>query len=346
MVYLWPSNSSARSNLECIPCAMCGGTMVQPCTRNYSSPKFMPSGLIFTLPKTRRAARSHGSRSKGVVDALCKQFTGFCAESPVGCNHLMQQPEDSIADDSKGSCGLSDGRELLMLSLSRFYAHRENTNKLCNVVEGTCPVSLRLIDWFVTNYAKKHNTIIVREVASIPVAVSVVPASTSTAATSTPAAVVTSTPAATTSTTSTAASIAAVTRPAHFNVYLSYRSQLKAYSKQMFDPFRRRDRMNLYYEPEKYIETTLGQMNFFRWVIQNGILDYIAEHAHSIERDMIDTQRDNQDKRLHTDNIKVKVVQTDDGNTVMQHRKRRNELSKSSIKNMNHMSGSHVVTFD
>lgn len=213
---------------------------------------------------------------------------------------------EDAKDPTHGGAGLSDGRELLMLSLSRFYASRENTDKLCDVVEGTCPVSLRLIDWFVTNYAKKHNTVIVRE----------------------------------------AAAAGAAPRQAHFNVYLSYRSQLKAYSKQMFDPFRRRDRMNLYYEPDKYVETTLGQMNFFRWVIQNGILEYIAEHAHDIERDMVETQRDNQDRRLQADNIKVKVIHTQDGQTVTQHRKRRNELSKSSIKNMNYMSGSHVVTFD
>lgn len=119
--------------------------------------------------------------------------------------------------------------------------------KVMPIINGTSKYSLRLIDWFVTNYSKKHNTIITYR--------------------------------------STDNNIV------HLNVYLSYRSQLKAYSKQQFDPFRRRERILFYYERDKSVETTIGQLNFFRWVIQNHIIDYICEHAKEIEKDMVGQQK-------------------------------------------------------
>jgi hypothetical protein len=116
----------------------------------------------------------------------------------------------------------------------------------------------------------------------------------------------------------------------HFNVYLSYRSQLKAYSKQQFDPFRRRDRINFYYEKTKFIETTIGQLNFFRWVIQNNIIEYIIANMDVIEKDMVSVQK-------KTDNDVVVSKQ--------QQQKKRNELSKSFIKNMNTFVGSRTISF-
>jgi hypothetical protein len=126
---------------------------------------------------------------------------------------------------------------------------------------------------------------------------------------------------------------------------LSYRNQLKAYSKEKFDPFRRNEHILFYYENNKSIETTHGQLNFFRWVIQNDILEYIREHMTVIEQDMLITQKQNQNKKKDTDNIKVRTVQTDTG-LLVQKRKRRSQLSKSSIKNMNKMSGTMTIRFD
>ncbi len=52
-----------------------------------------------------------------------------------------------------------------------------------------------------------------------------------------------------------------------FDVRISYKSQLKAYKKKYFDPFRRKKRFNFYYTKDKFIQTTLGQLNFFKWEI-------------------------------------------------------------------------------
>ena len=192
-----------------------------------------------------------------------------------------------------------------MISLSKFYAHKSNINKFLCIVEPSLlkqesKISLRLIDWFVTNYSKKNNTIITKEKNNNII---------------------------------------------HFNVYLSYRSQLKAYSKQLFDPFRRRDRITFFFDTNKSIDTTIGQLNMFRWIIQNEILDYINLNLEDIETDMIQTQKINMNKKNNDENIKVTAIYTENG-IVYQKRKKRNQLSKSSIKNMNLFTGSRVVKFD
>ena len=36
----------------------------------------------------------------------------------------------------------------------------------------------------------------------------------------------------------------------------------------------------------KHIQTTIGQLNFFKWAIENKIIEYIDENYESIEKDM------------------------------------------------------------
>eukprot|EP00798_Chlamydomonas_sp_ICE-L_P002160 gene2159-18211_t len=145
--------------------------------------------------------------------------------------------------------------DILMLSLSQFFSTRTHIMRLVYLVEPSSAatawasstdvsnisskISLRLIDWFVTNYAKTHNVVIHSPIASLPL-----------------------------------------------YVYRQYRMQLKAYSKQQFDPFRRRDRILFHYGSEN-IETTVGQLHFFRWMIENCILEYVEEHVDEIEAGMI-----------------------------------------------------------
>jgi hypothetical protein len=194
----------------------------------------------------------------------------------------------------------SSSCDLLMLSLSKFFSVRANIERAMPIIEGKSEISLRLIDWFITNYSKKHNTIITKNVNGNVV---------------------------------------------HLNVFLSYRSQLKSYSKTYFDPFRRRDRVRFFYESETSIDTTIGQLNMFRWILANDVLDYISENKDRIEDDMVSTQKENQKKKLNQDNIKVKVVETDEG-IVTTTRKKRNELSKSVMKNMNKQDGCRILQFD
>jgi hypothetical protein len=64
-----------------------------------------------------------------------------------------------------------------------------------------------------------------------------------------------------------------------------------------FDPFRRRDRIRFFYTKDDFIDTTIGQLNLFRWILTNGILSYIYDHKGDIEEDMMQAQRDSQYKK-------------------------------------------------
>jgi|APSaa5957512493_1039668.scaffolds.fasta_scaffold14339_2 hypothetical protein len=158
--------------------------------------------------------------------------------------------------------------DLLMLSLSKFYKKKDNIETLLKLLNINSDVSLRSIDWTVTNFAKKNNIMY---------------------------------------------NINAKT----FIMYLDYKSQLKAYSKKLFDPFCRRDRILFYYneiDRTKNITTTIGQLNFFRWAIQNNILAYIQDNIQSIEKDMNNSIK----KKVH-------LVSNDDN-------KKRHELSISATR--------------
>ena len=69
-----------------------------------------------------------------------------------------------------------------------------------------------------------------------------------------------------------------------------YKGQLKAYSKLHFDMFRRHERINLPCSlvPEKSIETTVGQLNFFRWFFMRKIYEWMitGNNLKKVEEDM------------------------------------------------------------
>ena len=75
-----------------------------------------------------------------------------------------------------------------------------------------------------------------------------------------------------------------------FNVFQSYKCQLNSYQKKQFDPFKRTHKgyneFKFYITPEKYLLTTVGQLNFFKWCIENKILEYIENNISDIKNDM------------------------------------------------------------
>jgi len=83
-----------------------------------------------------------------------------------------------------------------------------------------------------------------------------------------------------------------------FHLYLEYRAQLQSYTKMYFDPFRRYERITFMLEPSKMlsIESTVGQLNFFRWALQNHVIEYIANHLHEIEESMSSFQNSEKSK--------------------------------------------------
>lgn len=173
-------------------------------------------------------------------------------------------------------------KQLLLDNLMEFYKTKENLTKMMNVINGESKISLRIVDWFVTNYAKKYYTVY-----EIPQIIHGLPSETQTV---------------------------------RFKVYNDYKLKLKAYAKKNFDPFCRWERITIPYDNDNYMETTIGQLNFFKWAIESNIIDYIHNHYQEIESDM--NIRNSTSKRLAT------IDKEDNGKT----RKKREELSISACK--------------
>jgi hypothetical protein len=106
---------------------------------------------------------------------------------------------------------------------------------------------------------------------------------------------------------------------------------LKAYSKKRFDPFCRWDRINIPYKDGTCIETTIGQLNFFKWALENKVVDYIEDHYDIIEKDMNSRNSTSKRKENLTDNAKT--------------RKKREELSISATKSIKKEDVEIVVKF-
>ena len=47
---------------------------------------------------------------------------------------------------------------LLLESLHNYYKNKYNRDKLLSILSNDKKISLRSIDWFITNYSKKNNT--------------------------------------------------------------------------------------------------------------------------------------------------------------------------------------------
>ena len=184
---------------------------------------------------------------------------------------------------------------ILLESLNKFYSVPYNRDKLINILNDHDSISLRSIDWFITNYSKKNNTyyIVYHDENNIPTFDE------------------------------------SGNYKSNMNVFHSYKSQLKAYSKKRFDPFCRRERIEFISHDMK-INTTMGQLNFFRWAINNRIIDYIKENKDIIEDDM---------------NISLKTIK-DSGKKNKNGRKSRQELSKSALRGLNKNKLSVCITFD
>ena len=175
-------------------------------------------------------------------------------------------------------------QDFIVRWLQDFYNQPGRLEEILPVLTGTSPVSLRLIDWFVTNYSKKFN-------------------------------------------------VSYTLEDRQFMVHFHYKRELKAYSKRLFDPFCRRERIEFQVRGQPSIkETTVGQLNFFRWALEKGVMTYILEHMKEIEQDMTTSFREHYSKSPES--------KTPTG------RRKRKEMSQSAMKTVNHLQVPVRVSFD
>ncbi len=149
------------------------------------------------------------------------------------------------------------GKELLLSSLSNFYNKNEEFKYILkDIIEGKHNLSLRMIDWLVTIYAKNNNIIYWISLDNNIIYYDLPDEN--------------------------------INKFKKINLYLDYRAQLKSFKKINFDSFRRHDRITFIIEPIKKlsIETTLGQLNFFKWAFSNRIINYALENQKIIYENM------------------------------------------------------------
>ena len=187
--------------------------------------------------------------------------------------------------------------DLLLKNLLHFYNTNiesefnpnNNLDKMLRIITGESKISLRIVDWFATNYAKKYYTLYVINQSHDNVS-------------------------------------------RRFKVYDDYKLKLKAYSKKRFDPFCRWERISIPYTNGKFIETTIGQLNFFKWALENKVIEYIESNYEIIEKDMNNRNSTSKRKELAIDNAKT--------------RKKREELSISATKSIKKEKVEIVVQFN
>jgi hypothetical protein len=137
--------------------------------------------------------------------------------------------------------------DLLLISVKRFYDIPENGQLLLDILHHKRGISLRNLEYFVTNYAKQTNLTYVKS-----------------------------------------------GKP--FTVHVAYKSSLDGYSKKLFDPFCRTERIKFHVNGEE-ITTTVAQLNFIRWCIINDIILQLGSkgknNADHINRNCIDPNMNN-----------------------------------------------------
>jgi hypothetical protein len=195
--------------------------------------------------------------------------------------------------------------ELLLNNLLKYYGKNnyELLEKIIPIINGQSLTSIRIIDWFVTNYAKKNFVIYNINAGGVSG-----------------------------NTANNGDTMESENRDVkRFKVYMDYKLKLKAYSKKRFDPFCRWDRINIPYKNNSFIQTTIGQLNFFKWALDNEILEFVENNMSIIEKDM---NNYNSTAKRKLENSKSKT------------RKTREELSISATRSIKKENVEIIVRFN
>jgi hypothetical protein len=211
-------------------------------------------------------------------------------------------------------------QDIMLRSLYEFYLTGDNIQKILPIITSNSRISIRLLDWFVTNYSKKNNIIYELKNRNVD-------------------------------------------DDKYFNVFQQYKQKLKSFKKKLFDPFCRKQRILFHYDEKKFVQTTVGQLNFFMWAIRNDILSYVEINLKRITDDMnkynktitkkSKSESNVSDTTSSTETYKIKKFNTDDCKSsdiittdTDKFRRKRHELSVNASKTINIHNYSIVLSFD
>ena len=158
---------------------------------------------------------------------------------------------------------INTSNELLLNSLNSFYSNNEEYKMILKkIINGKHELSLRMIDWLVTRFAKTNNIIYwINDNDNDNKIYNYLPDNDK---------------------------LIKNDKFKKITLYLDYRAQLKSFKKFNFDAFRRHKRIffKINEKNDEYIETTIGQLNFFKWAFNNKIINYAIENQKIIYENM------------------------------------------------------------
>lgn len=168
----------------------------------------------------------------------------------------------------------------IMAKVEAFFSKPEHMGKLLPFLHGTSKISLRMVEWFVFVYCSTRT-------------------------------------------------VDWFIGEDYFNVYLDYQAEMGDNKKQRFDPMGRKWRketrklkngettvvnvyhgINFYYTDDDFVVTSVAQLNFFRWFIGKGILDYMLEHYDKLCVAMNKYNKDSKEAKVNAKAKPAKSVAT------------------------------------
>lgn len=127
-----------------------------------------------------------------------------------------------------------------------------------------------------------------------------------------------------------------------FHMHSSYKSQIKAYTRNNFDPFRRKTSMTIHLpslqtspQPGDTSLTTLSQVNFFRWVFEYNVIEYALKNLDSIQKDI--ESREKRSSRTPSQNRQNKSCSSDNTSRIKETPNISSKLEKKSKGNARYL---------
>ena len=143
---------------------------------------------------------------------------------------MENDKKNSLNTEILKNIQITSQEHMLIKSIEDSYKKNNNMIFMLPIIRGESNISMRLIDYFVTNYAKKYRVCYYLEENGVKIL---------------------------------------------FNVYASYKSQLKAYNKKYFDPFSRGNRIPFFFSDDCIITTIVKMCDNFN---NNNKEDDIKEY--------------------------------------------------------------------
>lgn len=220
--------------------------------------------------------------------------------------HYVRESEWNTNKEIKTFTNLNSQYVVLMNKIIKFYQNKDNLNKLISIISGESYLSLRVIDFFVTNYAREREIIY-----KIPK----------------------------TDSDKTENFMVYYSYKSQLKAYSKKRFDPFCRRERILffiDKFNGIDN-----EP---IRTTVGQLNFFRWAITNNLFDYIDKNYDSIESDM--NKLTKKTKKTKTIKNKTNNENCEKNSFIMSSKNANSDLTLSATKKINKHNITITVKFN